>query len=121
MFRRAGALVASLCLILIGSISSSYAYSRDVVLVNLTGLDITRFEVSVPGLQTWVATRGINDLEPGHQANIHFTNTGPCALQLRVNFSNGYHASWRQTHDFCAVNKIYIRWVNGHYVADFFY
>ncbi len=114
-------LVVILGALLTASVVSAWAYSRDFYIVNGTALPIIGVYISRPGLDRWVPTSDFRLLGSGQEAHISFGNAGPCLMQLRVNFYNGTHASWRRGFNFCSVERVTIRWDGRGYVADYTY
>ncbi len=115
-------LAALMVFAFIVSATSAMAYSRNFLIVNETAVPITRVEFSVHGMRNWIPSGNDNTISPGQQRYITFNNSnGPCLMQLRVNFSNGAHASWRDGFNFCSVEKVEIRWNGISYVAHYTY
>lgn len=80
--------------------------SRDFTLRNRTGYTITGFWFSTPKSNEWVAMEG-NTIAPGESATVHFTQSGPCELQFRVQTSAGT-ADFLRPFDFCALRTVSI-------------
>lgn len=80
--------------------------SRDFTLRNRTGYTITGFWFSTPKSSQWVAMQG-NTIAPGQSTTVHFSQSGPCELQFRVQTSAGT-ADFLRPFDFCALRTVTI-------------
>ncbi|HUN40524.1 MAG TPA: hypothetical protein VMU81_09555 [Acetobacteraceae bacterium] len=95
--------------LVVGTSAPAWAYSRDFQIVNQTGVPITAVYMSVPSAP-WIRNSDISWLAPDAYADVMFDRNGPCDMQLRVDFSNGYHTEWRDGFNFCAVSRLVIRY-----------
>jgi hypothetical protein len=84
------------------------AWSRDFTLYNRTGYTITAVQFSYNGYGYWNTING-NEIGSGQYEGIHFTNNGPCHLQMRLKFADHNPAQWTHT-DFnlCADRSLYV-------------
>lgn len=94
----------------ITSLTPAMAYSRDFILVNDTGLTITGVYLSAAGYPRWIRSQGADWIGPRQNTRISFDNSGPCDMQLRVDFANGIHSEWRSGFNFCQVSVVDIQY-----------
>ncbi len=86
--------------------TAAWAQVRDFTLHNRTSYTITGFWFRAPGTD-WVALRG-ETIGPMGSTEVHFTRSGPCYLQFRVQISTGKYAAFSRQFDFCSLNSIAI-------------
>lgn len=116
-------IVAAALVAMLGS-TPALAWSRDFKFTNNTSQVVDHLSMKTTNKKVWEVTR-VSRTEPGNTNNIRFDGAGPCALDVRVTFTD-----WRlvdaifENLNFCNLTNLilqensdgsfYLDWNNAH-------
>ena len=81
---------------------------RDFKFVNDTNLTVIAMWVSTVDDNRWRVVRNFGDVDPGNTAKIHFDDTGPCRVPMRIELDDGSKPQWYRGFDLFTVRAIKI-------------